>query len=513
MDYEIVFIVILVFILLLISTIYIYNYFNSNQITKNNNNNNNNNNVDTTTYTYGYMPDKTVLVNYNKEAIQNSTPADDLHLYFKYCSTNDKQQCSGGDLPEPRLQWSLTGNTDTTIKLSNPEYSATLAGAGKWQILTLPPGKQALVTIPFPDDSRDSFSIRSVKYNDKGQPISGNLYPILYETNLHGVGDLSAVDGANYLLNMQQSYGSGTNEYNIVDFKTNPCDNDLGCNNPSIDGTFKNPTNLEPQFQYCLNDPIPGKKNGDPPTPEYYIALDYGAYTSDGIDHTSVCWNTPPSASTLNLCGTSCKWCKRVQYSTEVQKPYCYSHSDASSSPQFQFPWKVVLTYSDLKDGNDNRTLADLNANCDVCPKSGDNGNKNITKNAQPIRNCNIYDNAPSPSKGTYYCQTSKTSSDVEFTDCIYQCINGDGPPGPNVPPTKPCPTINQPGTEICQVCENGNNPCPKNGNSYYVGTFANGSVGCREEGDASYQGPFPLGSVTSQCFFNCKNYKNNCAP
>ena len=395
------------------------------------------------------MNDKSILVN-------NAT-SEELHVYFKYCATNkddksiDPQCWDGGDLRPPPTPWSLTGIPDIGVTMGANIYSNdTKAGAGRWQILTLPQGKQGLVTIPFDDDFTQSFSIRAVKYFN-GEPTQD--YPILYETNLKGVGDLSAVDGVNYLLSIKQSYGTNPNDYNDIKFVTNPCEiGQSGCVNPSIDGTFN-------QVPVCLNNLIPGRfAYREDHTADNYIALDYGTYIDNNNNQqTSVCWNSIPAESTDNLCGKSCEWCRYIEYTGDNSqyKAYCYSHNDTSSSPPFNKPWKAVLTYSDLDAGNSNRIAANNSKTCNNCPKVENVNQPNITKNAQPIRNCVPEDKLPQdpyPSDFNYYCPTSQTGSNEPFTDCIYQCVPGSQPTYLPCAKNYPCQTgfFYCPSTETC---------------------------------------------------------------
>lgn len=202
-----------------------------------------------------------------------------------------------------------------------------------------------------PDDmpSGVAWSVRPLKYIN-GKPCSGGGgdcgMPILIESGKDMVGDMSAVDGVNFLNKYEMSTTGG---YTTIDFKTNPCKavglNTKGCRNPSVNGIYKE--GLNP----CLNDNQPGK----------------GIFHSPELGYN--CWgNDPCPAGTCNLTGQSKEWCDAIHdgqcanskstWSGKGGSPncgpknqfttYCYSHDDANSSPHFAPPYKMRITYGDL---------------------------------------------------------------------------------------------------------------------------------------------------------------------
>lgn len=178
------------------------------------------------------------------------------------------------------------------------------------------------------------WSIRPLKYKANNQPCGGSDgdcgMPILIESGKDMVGDMSAVDGVNFLLCYELTAKDGPT---IIDFKTNPCTatgrNRKGCTNPSIDGIFDSKLVGTPK---CL-----------PDSPH--------------------CWLSDPCpAGTCNLTGVSKAWCDAVNdgqcanSSSHWDKKgqgnggptscsehnkfttYYYSHNDATSSPYFSAP-------------------------------------------------------------------------------------------------------------------------------------------------------------------------------
>ena len=253
-------------------------------------------------------------------AFKNAT-SEELNLFLAYTnkslaapgtkwvcvSSNGKSiPCPKGVDIKPPVDYGPTG-----------QQPANDAGAGQWQVLTMESGANAVLQIP-EFKKGQAWSIRPVKKVDgefcTGAPDDCGM-PILIETGKDMVGDMSAVDGVNYLLDYSLTSKGMSNSHQPrkeagttrINFSTNPCraigDNVKGCRNPSVDGMFKHGTS----------------------------------------------WKSKPCyAGDCNLEGQSKKWCDAVHTGQSKPWTYCYSHDDSGSSPTFDAPYKIALTYSDL---------------------------------------------------------------------------------------------------------------------------------------------------------------------
>lgn len=156
----------------------------------------------------------------------------------------------------------------------------------------------------------------------------GNLgtdgMPILVEGNKSLVFDMSAVDGANYLLSMQLT-ADVSGVPTVIDFNTNPCPTSAGCRNPSVDGEFLPGTTFSSApCPYGTCNLAPG------PSREWAIHVNGGqcsnvTSTWESGSFAAGCMTTPRSFTT-----------------------YAYSHSDTNSSPTLLSPFQVKLRYADL---------------------------------------------------------------------------------------------------------------------------------------------------------------------
>lgn len=273
--------------------------------------------------------------------IVNNTSESPFHVFLEYANYN------GMTLLPPTTLWKILKSTKgiilsdpinyyPTTNLPNDVTSAinpVAIGSATWQELIMPnKGDIAILQIPKFTHGQ-AWSIRPLKFHSNGKPCQGSEkdcgMPILIESGRDMVGDMSAVDGVNFLLRYE--FTTKNNATSIMDFKTNPCKavglNPKGCVNPSVDGIFDPSNNW-------LSDPCP--------------------------------------AGTCNLIGDSKKWCDAVNdgqcansssHWTDAQRgsggpdscaknnlftTYCYSHNDATSSPYLAAPYKMKLTYSDL---------------------------------------------------------------------------------------------------------------------------------------------------------------------
>jgi len=274
--------------------------------------------------------------------IVNQTNENPLYVYME-CIED-------GTTPPPSwTKQSGQGDIAPVVKYA-PDGSeqANDAGAGWWSVVTLKPGEWIVMNIP---DFKEgvAWSVRPLKYvNNK--PCNGGPgdcgMPILIESGKDMVGDMSAVDGVNFLNKYEMTAKDGIT---VMDFNTNPCkatgQNPKGCRNISIDGIFKD-----------LGDKCRGAENN--------------TQSCDTFNTKGHCWCTDPcKAGTCHLTGKSLQWCDAIHtgqcansdstwdnqgigYSECAPKnrftTYCYSHDDANSSPYFSSPYKMKITYRDL---------------------------------------------------------------------------------------------------------------------------------------------------------------------
>lgn len=281
----------------------------------------------------------------NTVQLVNQTSENPLHIYM---------ECLPGKSTSAIQAWVKIdgqGNIDPPVNYSpSGTQPANDVGAGWWCVATLKPNEWMLLKIPdFVDGV--AWSARPLKYFN-GKPCTGGGgdcgMPILIESGKNMVGDMSAVDGVNFLNKYEMTAKDGIT---VIDFNNNPCKavglNPKGCRNPSVNGIFKpgiNPclNNNDGQHKGCWSDPSSG----------YY------------------CWcNKPCPAGTCNLSGDSLKWCDTIHTGQCANSEshwddngigyaecgpknkfttYCYSHDDANSSPYFSAPYKMKITYRDL---------------------------------------------------------------------------------------------------------------------------------------------------------------------
>ena len=298
----------------------------------------------------------------NTVQLINNTSETPLYIYVEYGNKNldgngnpqlvppssKWKKISGkGEIADP-VDYMPIGNAQKCInnvcynndgtKMVNPND----VGSATWQVVTLSKkGDSILLSIPnFPKPQ--AWSIRPLKYQN-GKPCGGGAerddcgMPILIESGKDMVGDMSAVDGVNFLVRYEFTTKDGNS---LIDFNTNPCKavglNPKGCRNPSVDGIFKssivNSSNCKPGPPHCwLSNPCPaGTCNLDGISKQWCDTIHKGqcansSTTWTGQDRSPACVN-------------------KKEYTT-----YCYSHDDANSSPWFSSPYKMKVTYSDLE--------------------------------------------------------------------------------------------------------------------------------------------------------------------
>lgn len=285
----------------------------------------------------------------NTVQVVNLTSEDVFHLYLPYANFTPLKT-GGISLNPPKQPWKIISGSGSISAPTSfypvdsppagatpPIYPQNDAGAGTWQILTLTKGETALLGIPDFTQGQ-AWTVRPLKYIN-GQPCNNTApscgMPILLEIGKELVGDMSAVDGVNFLCQLEETVENGL--ITKINFNTNPCRaigaNPTGCRNPYPDGLFKS----------NVPDCQPGNGN---------------------------CWQSDPChAGTCNLTGSSKTWCDAIHTgqcsnSSHTWKPdgvgdhncalknqyttYCYSHDDENSSPRFSGDYKIKLTYRDL---------------------------------------------------------------------------------------------------------------------------------------------------------------------
>ena len=313
--------------------------------------------------TSGGCPGGISMADQDESTVQiiNNTSESPFHVFLEYSNMNlVGNPPTHPGLDKPDSPWKIQ-NCSTGVNLGDPvQYypdnkkppgakgktiPPVAIGSGTWQELIMPNrGDFAILKIPNFTKGQP-WSVRPLKYKANNQPCLGAEgdcgMPILIESGKDMVGDMSAVDGVNFLLCYEFTTKGGPT---IIDFKTNPCAavgrNPKGCTNPSIDGIF--------------NSSLVNTHNCLPNSPH--------------------CWlSAPCPAGTCNLTGVSKTWCDAVNdgqcanssssWTKEAQgnggpdscakhnmfTTYCYSHNDATSSPYFSSPYKMKLVYSDLE--------------------------------------------------------------------------------------------------------------------------------------------------------------------
>ena len=304
----------------------------------------------------------------NSVQIINNTTENPLYVYFESLINSKNNptiwnKIDGQGNIQPPVNYSPTGS-----------QKANDVGAGWWCVVTLAPTEWILLHIPDDMPHGVAWSVRPLKYRN-GKPCNGATgdcgMPILIESGKDMVGDMSAVDGVNFLNKYEMTSTLG---YTTIDFNTNPCSdvglNPKGCRNPSINGIFKD--NINP----CLNENWPGqtcKDDSDCSRKAQGQTCKDNKCTPSGLQYNPTlgknCWgNDPCPAGTCNVTGKTLTWCDKIHTgqcanSTSTWNgqggsdncsaknkftTYCYSHDDANSSPNFASPYKMKITYRDL---------------------------------------------------------------------------------------------------------------------------------------------------------------------
>eukprot|EP00122_Pirum_gemmata_P012380 Pgem_evm1s11503 len=254
----------------------------------------------------------------NTVQIINDTNENPLYVFCAYSSdtlaapSTEWQKLSGGGTIGSPLKFGPNGT-----KLAND------AGAGTWQVAALSPGETIVLQIPN-FTANQAWSLRPLKKRNgkfcTGAPDDCGM-PVLVESGKNMVGDMSAVDGVNFLLKYEMTAVKGLT---TIDFNTNPCraigaPNNQGCITPAKDFAGWN----------------------NPPCPAGTCKLQGKQLAWCDAIHTGQCAN---SKATWSNAGVGYAGCQPDNKFTT----YCYSHDDANSSPTFSAPYKMRLAYSDL---------------------------------------------------------------------------------------------------------------------------------------------------------------------
>lgn len=292
--------------------------------------------------------------------IVNNTSEAPFHVFLEYANMNLVGASQLPALDAPPIPWALiSASPGVTLGppvkyyppealppgVSLPTIAPVAIGSATWQELIMPRrGDTALLGIPDFTPGQP-WSVRPLKYHDATHPCGGSEgdcgMPILIESGKNMVGDMSAVDGVNFLLCYQLTTKDGPTTMN---FKTNPCvavgRNRKGCTNPSVNGIFNpglvgTPACLPADSAHCwLSDPCPaGTCNLTGASKAWCDAVNDGqcANSSSHWSDKQRGSGGPDSCAKYNLFTT-----------------YCYSHNDATSSPYFAAPYQIKLVYSDL---------------------------------------------------------------------------------------------------------------------------------------------------------------------
>ncbi len=198
--------------------------------------------------------------------------------------------------------------------VGNPVFGDNTRNPPNYQLVTLAPDAYIVLLLP---GYTQPFRITPLGN------LGTNGMPLLVEGNKSLVFDMSAVDGANYLLKMQLT-ADVSGAPTIIDFNTNPCPSSVGCRNPSVDGEF-----------------LPGKTFSSAPCPYGTCNLTGESRVWAQLVNAGQCSNVD-STWEANSFAAACMT-KPRSFTT-----YSYSHADQNSSPTLLEPFKVKMRYSDL---------------------------------------------------------------------------------------------------------------------------------------------------------------------
>jgi len=198
--------------------------------------------------------------------------------------------------------------------LGLPVYGDLTQNPPDYQLVTLEKNQYIVLNIP---SSTLAWRIT---------PLSSIGMPTLIECAPDKVCDMSAVDGVNFLINMQLT-ATPNREATTIDFNTSPCGGAAGCLNPYVNGLFADGKTWESEPCHAGTCNLIGTSR------EYCQLVNTGQCSN--VDSTY-------------LPDTIAEACLETADHPQLYTTYCYSHSDQMSSPTLVSPYKLRAAYSDL---------------------------------------------------------------------------------------------------------------------------------------------------------------------
>jgi hypothetical protein len=311
----------------------------------------------------------------------NNQSVDNLHVFI--CTTPWKTINPG-----KKIMWNKIGGNGIIgpgIWWGNDQGTTSFAalGAQYSQEVIIKPNDYITLSIPkeLNDPTNDQFQLKPIRMNkvlgrswdtflkpEESNPTIVNKYvkskvdtSILIEAGRDAVGDASAADGLNYLINyklttckkpIQASIKnvplSCKKDGKILEDCVNPqklnlpdgcgnqasvtCDGDQICGFNSCSQTlFEIPPNSDPSHKYWKSgSPFPWEKDGG---------------NSEGMPVKSYV----EKSSNLKKNGLLSEYCSAIHEDSEDFTVYCYDYNDDGSSPYFRAPYQIEVTYKDLQ--------------------------------------------------------------------------------------------------------------------------------------------------------------------
>jgi len=354
---------IIILLLLLIVILSVINY----------NSTNNNNNVNTPYPTIENQPNNTIF-------IVNET-SEDLTIFMTY-----------GNNPQNLMKWTMNQEYSSSGVTIGPPQNETVDSIGSktGQYVTLPKnGDTILINIPtylIPPPTnlnlvKPAFQIIPVKkvtFKNQDDPNGKDYvvglalggHPVTIECSVGSVCNMSAVEGANYLVDQKMTNNTtNKNAFTTINLISNPCTEassemltyklggvnagTMGCFNPSVDGIFQTgvykPQGSSEQGYGCCAD-----------------STNFSTCKNPAVEGDNCSGSLPCRDATCHLVGKSLAWCEALHSgqcansSTTLTNnwdtcdknnkntTYCYSHDDHFSSPPLLGNYKIQLIYTDL---------------------------------------------------------------------------------------------------------------------------------------------------------------------
>jgi hypothetical protein len=316
------------------------------------------------------------VINNYKNCIDNSSP----FLYDGKCYVapynpvaSGKSQCM---LTQKTTQWNIISQSGG-CSVSEPFTPTSDAiGANRGQVVTLPK-KNDWCLLKIPDFYTNiAFRIAPVVIiNVDGQRTMLSQYlqgaPTLIEIGKNMVGNMSVIDGTNYLINQEMTYGTyGGNDPSFgtttIDYIGNPCKAPYDYKNYYLPGTNKD--NLYGCLVGAANGTFQEGKNENS-DPFYHLTgwlIDPRKTWCEEV-HKDQC-------SDFNCTGTSTRTCEKCYADGYKENnhqtyftTYCYDYNDSSSSPWFKSPFTLKLTFSNIAKTPPSSITIPPCENVDIC--------------------------------------------------------------------------------------------------------------------------------------------------